>query len=76
MAKASVVIERIRFPKWISGVEHPFKVVRVYNSLVPMSGALMTEADVQSMIDQGVNVAIDPEGRKTTHTNEGGKSWT
>lgn len=74
MAKTSIILERLRFPKWNNGVEHPFKVVRVYNSLVPISGALMTEADVQSLIDQNVSVAIDPEGRHASNTHNGGRS--
>jgi hypothetical protein len=72
MARISIIMEYLLHPIHLHGVPHKFKVVRVKNSLVPISGAIMTDDDVQAMIDQGIEVIIDPEGRKATARKGGG----
>jgi len=73
MAKISIILEYLMEPIHIHGALYTFRVVRVKNSLAPMAGALMTNADAQSLIDQGMEVIIDPEGRKSPARKEGTK---
>jgi hypothetical protein len=72
MTKITVIVEYLIRPLHLHGVLHEFKVARVKNSLAPIAGGLMTKADIQEMIDQGVEVIIDPEGRKATARKGGG----
>jgi len=69
MSKVTIILIRLHVARMVGGFHYGYKVVRVKNALSPIAGALMTDKDVQALIEEGKEVIIDPEGSKPTRSH-------